>query len=249
LREKTYAKTPAKCYLDQRTKMEPATAIALWAVLFVVTHILIASARVRPTLVRLMGEQGYRGVYSLAAFVTFIPLVITFAYHKHAGLMLWNLRGVVPVRWLAWLMMLAALIFVVAGFVTPNPGAIGARPAGGAVGILKLTRHPSLVGLTLFGLAHMLMNGWAGDLWFFGSFPALGVLGGFHQDGRKIGEMGESYRKLIATTSFFPGAALWSGRQQWSSADMPWAALGIGSAATILVIIVHPILFGGSPLG
>jgi uncharacterized membrane protein len=229
--------------------MEPATVIALWAILFVVTHILIASVRVRPAMVRTMGEQGYRGVYSLAAFATFIPLVITFARHKHTGLMLWNLRGVLPVRWLAWLMMLAALIFVVSGFVTPNPGAIGSRSAGGAVGILKLTRHPSFVGLTLFGLAHMLMNGWAGDLWFFGSFPALGVIGGIHQDGRKARELGKSYRELIAETSFFPGAALWSGRQQWSSADMPWAAIGIGSAATILVIIVHPMLFGGSPLG
>jgi len=221
----------------------------LWAILFVATHILISSARVRPAMVGMMGEEGYRGVYSLAAFATFIPLVLTFARHKHTGLMLWNLRGVLPVRWLAWLMMLAALIFLVSGFVTPNPGAIGARSAGDVTGILKVTRHPSFVALTLFGLAHMLMNGWAGDLWFFGSFPALGILGGYHQDRRKIGELGERYHELVAATSFFPGAALWSGRQQWTSADMPWAAIGIGSAATILVIMLHPTLFGGSPLG
>jgi uncharacterized membrane protein len=221
----------------------------LWAILFVVTHILISSARVRPAMVGMMGEEVYREVYSLAAFATFIPLVITFARHKHASLMLWNLRGVLPVRWLAWLMMLAALIFLVSGFVTPNPGAIGARSAGGVTGILKVTRHPSFVALTLFGLAHMLMNGWAGDLWFFGSFPALGILGGYHQDHRKIGELGERYHELVVATSFFPGAALWSRRQQWTSTDMPWAAIGIGSAATILVIMLHPTLFGGSPLG
>jgi len=229
--------------------MDPTIAIAWWSILFVGTHLIISSARVRPAMVGMLGEQGYRGVYSIAAFVTFIPLVIAFAHHKHAGVMLWNLRGVVPIRWLAWLMMLGAIILMVASFVTPNPGAIGAGPGDGAAGILKITRHPSFVGLSLFGLAHMLMNGWAGDLWFFGSFPALGILGGFHQDRRKLSELGESYRELVAATSFFPGAALWSGRQRWTSEDMPWAAIGIGSAVAIVVIIIHPALFGGSPIG
>jgi hypothetical protein len=30
---------------------------------------------------------------------------------------------------------------------------------------------------------------------------------------------------------------------------MPWAAVGIGIAATILIVLFHPMLFGGSPLG
>ena len=61
----------------------------------------------------------------MAAFATFIPLAVTFARHKHAGPLLWYLRDVEPVRWLAWILMLAALIFLVAGFVSPSPAAVG----------------------------------------------------------------------------------------------------------------------------
>jgi len=64
------------------------------------------------------------------------------------------------------------------------------------------------------------------------------VIGVFHR-----------YRRFVEQTSFFPGAALVSGRQHWSLADKPWAAIGIGLAIAITVVMLHPYLFGGSPLG
>jgi uncharacterized membrane protein len=164
--------------------------------------------------------------------------------------MLWYLRNFEAIRIVSWLLMFFALILFVASFVSPNPGAIGASGRPGKVGgMLKLTRHPSFVAIATFGFAHMLMNGSLGDVVFFGTFPALGILGGMHQDRRKIRELGEQYRALIAQTSFFPGAALWSGRQNWTSTDMPWAAIGIGAAVAIVIVMIHPMAFGGSPLG
>ena len=146
-------------------------------------------------------------------------------------------------------MMLAALIFLIAGLLNPNPATIGAPAKRRVGGILKITRHPSFVAFTLFGLAHMLMNGWAGDLLFFASFPALGILGGLHQDWRKLHEIGEPYRRFVAQTSFFPGAALIDGRQRWRNDDIPWVAIGIAVVATVIIVTLHPTLFGGAPLG
>ena len=228
--------------------MNPAVAIAFWAVLFVGSHLVISSDRVRPWLIGRIGEQPYRGIYSLVAFATFIPLVMTFARHKHAGPLVWYLRNVEPIRWLVWILMLAALIFLVASLLSPSPAIVGMSSARPPRAILKVTRHPNFVAFALFGFAHMLMNGWIGDLVFFGCFPALGILGGIHQDRRKIRELGDTYRKFLAETSFFPGTALFGGRQQWSSADTPWAAIVIGSLATIVIVIFHPIFFGGLPL-
>ena len=230
--------------------MDPVGAIALWAALFLGTHLVISSSAVRPRLAAALGEGPYRGIYSAVAFGTLVPLVIVFARHKHAGAMLWDLRDAAPVRWLVWLLMLIAFIVFVAGIMTPNPAALGA-PAGAATprGILKVTRHPSFVGFGVFGLAHMLMNGFAGDIIFFATFPALSIIGGIHQDRRKLAEMGDSYRTLMSQTSFIPGAALLSGRQRWNAADAPWAAIAVGIAVTIVVLILHPYIFGGSPLG
>ena len=126
---------------------------------------------------------------------------------------------------------------------------MGAPSGSGARGILKITRHPSFVAFALFGFAHMLMNGFVGDLLFFAVFPALGIFGGMHQDQRKLQEFGDRYRRLMDETSFFPGAALWQGRQRWKASDMPWTAIGIGAAATVLIVFLHPMLFGGRPLG
>ncbi len=222
----------------------------MWAVLFLGTHLGISSAAVRSRLVATVGEQGYRGIYSLIAFATLTPLIIEFAYHKHAGALLWYLRASAPIRWLAWLLMLLALILFVASLINPSPATIGA-PAreNHTTGVLKITRHPSFVAFALFGFAHMLMNGWLGDVVFFGTFPALGVLGGVHQDRRKLREVGAKYRTFMENTSFLPGAALWSGRQRWQSSDMPWAAIAAGIVATLALLALHPYLFGGHPIG
>lgn len=230
--------------------MDPAVMIAIWAVLFVGTHLVISSSAVRPRLVAAVGQQPYRGIYSLVSFATFVPLVIAFGRHKHAGAMLWNLRAVEPVRWLSWVLMLLAFIVFAASFVNPNPATLGAPAGSGtAAGILKITRHPGFVGFTLFGVAHMLMNGYLGDLMFFATFPALSIIGGFHQDRRKEQELGDSYRKLEAETSFFPGAAIIQGRQRFTAADVPWIGIMIGMFATAVVLMLHPMLFGGNPFG
>ncbi len=233
--------------------MDGAGLIALWAVLFLAGHFVLSAAPVRSALIGTVGEQPFRGIYSLVALGTFIPLVVVFARHKHAGAMLWNLRADPPARWLVWLLMLVALVIFAASFMTPSPVQIGA-PAGAGTdaprGILKLTRHPSFVALSIFGLAHMLVNGWTGDLAFFATFPVLGIVGGWHQDRRKLREMGERYRRFVEQTSFVPGAALLSGRQRCDpAADVPWLAVGIGVAALVVLIALHHRLFGGYPLG
>src|ERR1019366_3485567 len=195
--------------------------IALWAVLFLARHLIISSSAVRFRLISAVGEQPYRGIYSLIAFATLGPLIYEFARNKHAGPLLWALRAVPPIRGLAWLLMLTALILFAGSFIAPTPGGIGA-PEGGSQprGPLKITRHPGLVGFSLFGIAHMLMNGRAGDVIFFGLFPALSIIGGMHQDRRKIRELGDRYRQFLAKTSFVPFAALIGGRVRWARRGM-----------------------------
>ncbi len=177
--------------------MDPVALIAFWAALFLVTHLGVSSSAIRPRLVATVGESPYRGIYSLIGFATLVPLVIVFFRNKHAGPLLWDLRNVAPVRWLVWVMMLAAFILLVASLINPSPGAMGApENASGARGLLKVTRHPSFVALSIFGLAHMLMNGFAGDVIFFAIFPAVGILGGLHQDRRKLGEIGDKLSQV-----------------------------------------------------
>jgi len=229
--------------------MTPVESIALWAFLFLASHLVISSAAVRPRLIAAVGEQPYRGIYSLVAFATLGPLIYVFAHHKHTGPILWMLRQYDSARWITWLLMLLAFVFFVASLVSPSPASMGAPSQSAAHGILKITRHPGFIAFSLFGIAHMLMNGSLGDVIFFGMFPALGVIGGMHQDQRKLRDLGESYRNLMAETSFLPFAAIIGGRQSFKFADVPWIGIAGGAAVTIMVLAVHPFIFGGNPLG
>ncbi len=224
--------------------------IALWAALFIGSHFFLSFGPVRSAITGAIGEQAFRVFYSLIALGTFIPLVVVFARNKHAGPMLWNLRDVAPLRWLVWLMMLAATVIFVASFITPNPATIGVPTGDGTPrGILKLTRHPAFVAFSLFGFSHMIMNGWIGDIAFFATFPLLGLVGAWHQDRRKVRQRDERYGRFYEQTSFVPGAALVSGRQSFGMADFPWLAMVIGFAAFLVLIALHHRLFGGYPLG
>ena len=229
--------------------MDATVWIALWAFLFLASHLIISSSAVRSRLIDAIGEQPYRGIYSIVAAGTLGPLIYEFARNKHAGPLLWYLRADAPIRWLVWLLMLAALILFVASFINPNPGVASAKGVLEPHGIQKITRHPSFVAFSLFGIAHILMNGWAGDVIFFGMFPALGIIGGMHQDARKLRELGERYSEFVSKTSFMPFAALIGGRVRWTSGDMPWAAIGAGIVLTAAIVALHSLIFGGNPLG
>ena len=230
-------------------EMGPVAQITLWTGLFVGMHLLLSSGPIRARLIALLGIQPFRGVYSIVAIGTFIPMLLAFGHNKHAGMMLWNLRDDPVARGMTWLLMFAALILVTGGLINPNPGAIGAPTRNRPSGILKVTRHPSFTAFVCFGLGHLLMNGSTGDVLFFGGFAVLGVAGGIHQDRRKLQEIGAPYREFLAATSFFPGAALISRRAEWSRTDVPWTAIAVGVVAGIVLVIFHPYMFGGSPLG
>jgi uncharacterized membrane protein len=229
--------------------MDPVGEIALWTGLFVGMHFLLSSEPVRSRLVGRLGAQPFRGIYSLVALGTFVPMVVVFGHNKHAGPMLWNLRDVPAARSLTWLLMFAAVILLIAGLINPNPSAIAAPSRNRPTGILKITRHPSFLAFVCFGLGHLLMNGWVGDVIFFGGFVVLGIAGGIHQDRRKLLEIGASYREFLAATSFFPGGALIRRRVEWSRSDMPWTAVAVGIGVGIVLVTFHPLMFGGSPFG
>ena len=120
--------------------MDATVWIALWAFSFLASHLIISSSAVRAWLIDAIGEQPYRGIYSLVAAATLGPLIYEFARNKHAGPLLWYLRAVAPIRWLAWILMLVALILFVGSFINPNPGGLGAPPNRTEPrGILKIT--------------------------------------------------------------------------------------------------------------
>jgi uncharacterized membrane protein len=217
-----------------------ARIIALW-IAFGATHIGLSSTPLRSRLVSILGERGFGVLYALLAFATFVPLVWVYAANRHAGPHLWYLGELSGVRWLVYVGMGLAFVLVVGSVLRPSPAALGkGKPQ--VAGTLRITRHPMLMGMGLFGLLHLLAASVsASELAFFGGFPLFVLLGAAHQDRRKLLAAGDVFRNFHRDTAFLPFLRP-AGIAAALREDRIAALIGVGAA--VIVRVLHPMLFG-----
>lgn len=213
-------------------------AVALGTAAFVGAHFAM-SHPLRATLLRLVGERGFAGVYSLIVALAFTWMIYAHATAPYVAL--WG--DPVWARHLLLLIMIPSTFLVVAGNATP------ARIADqGAAGIHAISRHPGLMGMALWAIGHMIANGDAATVILTGGILVLTLGGSVAIDARKRGRFGAEYERFLARTSIVPLVALAQGRAKFS-----WAALGLWRVALsvlvyVLLLIGHQLVIGRSAL-
>ena len=218
------------------------TLIVVFSVLFVATHIGMSHGSIRQGLTAKIGEWPFRGLYSLLSFLTLGPAAVLWWQNRHLGPVLWEMPFWAG-RVLALVLVLFGIELIVLSLATPSPasmvpGKIEAR------GILRVTRHPMNIGIALWALAHLLTNGAVGDLAFFGSFFALGILGSYHQDARKKKEKGEAYVEFCRQTSVMPFGAILRRRNRIALDELAFPLMVIAFAVFAALVFFHGSLFG-----
>jgi len=219
--------------------MSAAFWIVFWWGAFAGTHMVLSSLPVRTRLIARLGDRAFLGLYSLIAFATFIPLVWVYLGSRHAGGLAWNLAAVPGVRLLAMLLAVLGVAMIVAGVLHPSPLLAGMKQAGGARGLTRITRHPLFMGISLWALSHLLLNGFATDVLFFGGLLAFGLAGAAHQDSRKRAIEQERLGQFFAESSFWPFGAVIAGRNRVIWRELPWVALAIGAGAAVGIYALH----------
>lgn len=223
--------------------MSAAFWIAFWWAAFAGTHMVLSSLPVRTRLITRLGEKAFAGLYSLLAFATFIPLVWEYLGSRHAGGLVWSLAAAPGVRPLALLLALIGFAMIVGGVLQPSPALAGMKQAGGARGVTRITRHPLFMGIALWALSHLLLNGFVTDVLFFGGLLAFSLAGAAHQDARKRAIEPERLGQFFAETSFWPFGAVIAGRNRVIWRELPWVAFAIGAGAAVGVYALHPWAF------
>lgn len=224
--------------------MGAAAWIAFWWGTFAGTHMVLSSLPVRGNLINRLGEKGFVGLYSLVAFATFIPLVWIYLGNRHAGGVVWNLAAVPGVRPLAMLLAVLGIAVIVGGALHPSPALVGIKRAWGARGLTRITRHPLFMGIALWTLSHLLLNGFVTDVVFFGGLLAFSLAGAAHQDMRKRATEEARLGQFFAETSFWPFGAIVAGRNRLIWRELPWIAFAIGAATAVGIYALHPWAFG-----
>ena len=219
------------------------TAVVVgWWLAFAATHMVLSSQALRPKLIARLGTGPFMGVYSVIAFATFIPLVAYYWGHRHRGALLWAPPSAEWVQGFAMVLMAIAFVLIAASLITPAPTLAGRSETGKARGVHLVTRHALFMGLALWAAIHLIYNGFASDIAFFGGFVLFGIVGGGHQDKRRLAsdDAGE-YRAFCADAPFFPftGKQTVRGLKETSK-----IAVIVGLAASVVIRSFHHHIVG-----
>jgi len=107
------------------------------------------------------GEGAWKGLYSLVSLIGLVLIVIGYGQARQSPTLLW-----VPPAFLTpvnWVLMLAAFALLVAAYGPDNR----LRTAVG---------HPMVLGVKVWALAHLLVNGMLADVLLFGSFVVWAIV-------------------------------------------------------------------------
>jgi uncharacterized membrane protein len=211
--------------------LSPTAAIAATAVAFVGTHFLL-SHPLRAASVRRFGENGFRGVYSLVALVTFAAMV---SAYRVAGDQspLWNAADFVWIA--AGLVMWVASILFVGSFVG-NPALPGAARVQRPGGVLRITRHPMMWAFALWAIVHAAVIATPKALLLDAAILILALGGSAAQDRKKRELMGETWHEWSAQTAFWPFA-------RGLGSPGAFALIG-GTLVFLLATWLHPLPVG-----
>src|SRR5262245_6503408 len=127
---------------------------------FIGSHVFVTLRAQRTAVVARLGEWPYKGLFSVISVIGLVLIVYGFVGYRAAGLIvLWT--PPVWTRHLTAALVLPAVIFVVAAYIRGD--------------IARALKHPMLVGVKLWAVAHLIANGDLGGIILFGSILAWAV--------------------------------------------------------------------------
>jgi uncharacterized membrane protein len=190
--------------------------LVIGLVIFFAIHLVPSNVSIRDGLIARFGHTGYKAIFGVISLAGFALIVLGFAklqMHPGKNPVLWD-----PPLWtrhLAVGLMLPAIIALVAAYVPSR--------------IHTALKHPMLVAIKIWALAHLLANGDLAALVLFGSFLAFAVYDRISVKRRHaLGPLGTKagpwYNDLIV--------------------------LGVGTGLYLVILLwAHQFFIGVSPLG
>ncbi len=213
---------------------------------FALAHSGLAALRLEAE--KRVGPRAYRVLFAIVSISLAVVLITYFLNHRYDGVQLWQVQGqpwVMPFVW-----MLSAISFLFLYPSTFNLLEIAAIQQPKVhlydAGIVRITRHPQMVGQVIWCIAHTL---WVGTT--FTLVTSLGLIGYhlfavWHGDRRLTIRYGDAFAKVKAQTSVIPFLAVLQGRQTLNLQEfLRPAYLGI-AAFVALFWWAHPLMIRAS---
>jgi uncharacterized membrane protein len=211
-------------------------------IVFAIAH--SGGAALRPRAEKYIGPRLYRIIFALVSLPLATILIIYFFRHRYDGLQLWQVQGEPGVQEVVWVLSAISFLFLYPATFNLLEIAAIQKPEVHLyeTGIIRITRHPQMVGQIIWCVAHTL---WLGTT--FTLVTSIGLIlhhlfGVWHGDRRLSDRYGEAFEIVKQRTSIIPFKAILDGRQsiKWQEFLRP-AYLGVAIFVTLLWQS-HPLL-------
>ncbi|PRQ38103.1 putative zeta-carotene isomerase [Rosa chinensis] len=186
----------------------------LLILIFAIVHSGLASLRDAGE--KLIGERAFRVLFAGTSLPLAVSTVVYFINHRYDGVQLWQLKDVYGVHELVWLSNFISFLFLYPSTFNLLEVAAVDKPKMHLweTGIMRITRHPQLVGQVVWCLAHTI---WIGNsVTVAASIGLIGhhLFGAWNGDRRLAIRYGENFEVVKKRTSIIPFAAIIDGRQK-----------------------------------
>ena len=221
-------------------------SLTLAALFFIAIHLGVSGTAARDALTARIGLRAYMIVFSVGSVAGMIWLVSAYKaadYVPTWGMLQWWKPFAIAI-------MLPAFLLVVVGVTTPNPTSVAqeALVEKPAQGIVRITRHPFLVGVSLWSFVHLVGNGDVASLLLFSSLLIVAAAGTVSIDAKRRRSLGgPAWDNFARTTSIVPFAAILSHRNRFIVGELGWWRPAAGLLAYALMLGGHAYIVGVSP--
>lgn len=223
----------------------------MFGIIFPIVHSGLAS--LRPYAEPVVGARTWRVIFAWPSLCLSYSWIIYFISHAHDGVVLWDGESVAVAHAVAWVVNFLSFFFLYPSVFNLKEVAAVEKPQVHLweTGIIRITRHPQMVGQVMWSAAHLAMVG--SSFTFLTMFLLVGhhLFACWNGDRRLLAAHGDNFRAVEERTSVIPFKAIFEGRQVLPKdyykelIRAPYALIAVG---TLGAYFAHPYMQAGAAL-
>lgn len=205
-----------KSFIDAVSRITDSPEVVMLSLILIFAIVHSGLASLRDGGEKLIGERAYRVLFAGTSLPLALSTIVYFINHRYDGLQLWQLQSVPGLHQFVWLSNFISFFFLYPSTFNLLEVAAVDKPKMHLweTGIMRITRHPQMVGQVMWCLAHTL---WIGNsVALAASVGLIGhhLFGAWNGDRRLAVRYGKAFEVVKSRTSIIPFAAILDGRQK-----------------------------------